>query len=217
MIWFDVKAAYAAALLSAYSNDTTGHKNPLLLGAINTAAGAVLPEVRSDTLVNSDNGVTGVRFIRARNRAGIDSGFMALVNFNGAPALVARSDRLLELNDYPFFEAAAALVFVDVLKKRYAMPHGTVVQMESLSREKGFGMSLGRPAKVQAYAKLRSATIDKFHADKAKKQIDLHALTALSNETLTTVSNHANAWLVDATARHVAAKAAYQALGGLVV
>jgi hypothetical protein len=217
MIWFDVQEAYEAALLLPDSVANSSHENLLLLDAINTAAGVVLPEVRSDALYVVENGVTGVRFMRARNRQGVDSGYMALVIFNGAAALVARSDRLLDWGAYHFFATEQqAFSFVEILKKRKAMPYGARVQFEAYSKEKGFGVSLTRTAKVQAYSALRVATKNKYHADKTKKQVDLYAITAIPSAGLTVVSNHANAWLVAATAQHAAAVVAYQALGGLV-
>ena len=214
MIWGDIQAVFnqTASGMGAFYGTV---ENPNLMQAICTALGVSdLPVVRTDTLY-STGGVTGVRFVRSKSVSNLDSGYMALVIVNGAAALVARSDRVIDVQNYKFFATEImAFDFVNTMKKRGALALGSRVQFDALSREYG---GIGGAAKTMAYAKFRIATKDLFQAGKAVQELTALALNVPSSYYLTQATATAQAWLLDATARHTVAKAAYVALGGLVV
>ena len=214
MIWGDIQAVFnqTASGMGAFYGTV---ENPNLMQAICTALGVSdLPVVRTDTLY-STGGVTGVRFVRSRSVSNLDSGYMALVIVNGAAALVARSERVINVKNYKFFETEKmAFEFVNTMKKRGAMALGSRVQFEALSGEYG---AIGGASKTVAYAKFRMATKDLFQANKAVQELTALAQSTATSYYLTQAMATAQAWILDATARHTAARADYVALGGLVV
>lgn len=217
MIWADIAAGFDRTANGAQGVYFGKHKNPNLMNAMIANNGlAALPELRSDALLFG-GGVTGVRFIRARTYTGTvgDAGYLCFVVVNGGAAVVARSDKLAEFTQYQFFATeTACITFVESLKKRGALAVGSRVAIETLNNEAAIGA--GQPLKVQAYAKLRAATTDKYYANRAFLQAGISiGLSGANFETLAAQA-HAVAWLDDARARHAAAAAGYVALGGLI-
>lgn len=215
MIWADMLPLLETSYAGAQGQFFGKHGNPNLMNAIVAMMGAPLNVFRSDKLI-FEGGVSEMRFVRSRNYLGRDDGYLALVVVNGEAGIVVRSERLKDLSFSMFWKTEVeAFKFYEVLKRKESIPLAARVQFEVLTREKGF--NIGGSAKVVAYSKFRSATIDLWQSEKTKEEFRVYALTAAVSENLTMAMAQANAWVLDAAARHAVAKAAYMALGGLIV
>jgi hypothetical protein len=216
MIWGDIAAVLDTSLPAAQGVYYGKHRNPNLMNAMLTALAVTeLPEVRSDAVIFGA-GIDAIRFVRSRSYYGHDFGYIALIVWGGAPAVVVRSVELTDLENYHFFKTdVMAFEFVDVLKRRGKLVLGARVQLEALSHETGYSVFVN--SKAHAYRALRVATADKAKAMKTVNDLTLSMASMPSYAKLAAALVHANAWLVAATARHGAALSAYQAHGGLVV
>lgn len=216
MIWGDIAAVLDNTYTGAQGVYFGLHGNPSLMNAIAAVLGvSVVPETRTDSLY-FEGGVTGLRFVSSKNYQGRRLGYVCLAIVNGAAVVLVRSDRLGAVGEKYFFRTEAeAAKFVNGLRSRDAITLGARVQYEVLDRQHGYGY--GGSQKLIAYTKLRAATVDKFQAAKTKSEFDAAALAGNTGAGMVAAGNQAAAWLVDATARHAAAMAVYQALGGLGV
>lgn len=214
MIWGDIAAVLNSTYAGAQGVYFGVHGNPGLMNAIAAVLGvSVVPELRTDSLY-FDGGVTGLRFVSSKNHEGRRLGYVCLAIVNGAAVVLVRSDRLGAVREKYFFRTdAEAAKFVSGLRSRGAIAVGARVQFEVLDLMRGLPGSA--TAKLIAYTKLRAATADKFQASRTKSEFDAAALASNMGAGMVAARVQAEAWLVDATARHAAALAAYQALGGL--
>jgi hypothetical protein len=216
MIWANIVGGFDASLQGAQGQYLLSHANPNLMNAmlVNNAL-LELPAIRSDALIFG-GGVESMRFIKSKSYDSGGQGYMAFVVVNGAAFYVVRSERLKMLKYACFFRnEKECFDLVAKLRSVESLNLGARVSVEVLVSEPIFTVSA--TAKMRAYAELRAATTNKFKADRVLSDFSVAALTAVPAAYFTAAYEHAIAWSLAAGARHAAAVAAYQALGGFVV